>query len=394
MEIRFVLFTQTPETKKGYPVKMIYTHLGKTMRLNLPMYSKIENWDFEKELPLKNSPDFEIFYPKLLNYRIIANKLIVDGVTEFETVKNEIFGQKLSKNKFRDFLNILIIEKRKYGSEAYAEIMASVGKIFLTDFPEIYLEDIDYGVIMKFRRSKENALSKSALHNYMRTLRTIYNEGVNRGLIVDKSPFKNALNGLTVRSNRSIKKYIDEASIVLLQNVQLTKMLDLARDLFLLQFYTGGQDLIDIFNLKKTDIDNDRIYFRRKKLKENGYEFDILQSSYVKKIFEKYENESDFIFDFPKDYKFYKQFRSRVRRALIVIQKQLQIKIHPRGGNLAIKVARHTFANRAKRLYIDPDIIRELMGHERDDIDNYYKDRYPESVRDEALMRIIGITNP
>jgi hypothetical protein len=30
------------------------------------------------------------------------------------------------------------------------------------------------------------------------------------------------------------------------------------------------------------------------------------------------------------------------------------------------------------------------MGHERDDVDNYYKDKYPEAVRDQALFDIIG----
>jgi hypothetical protein len=44
--------------------------------------------------------------------------------------------------------------------------------------------------------------------------------------------------------------------------------------------------------------------------------------------------------------------------------------------HIAVKVARHSFANRAKNLMID--ITRELMGHERDDVDNYYKDKYPE----------------
>jgi hypothetical protein len=30
------------------------------------------------------------------------------------------------------------------------------------------------------------------------------------------------------------------------------------------------------------------------------------------------------------------------------------------------------------------------MGHERNDIDNYYKDKYPEKMRDEALFKIIS----
>jgi hypothetical protein len=50
-------------------------------------------------------------------------------------------------------------------------------------------------------------------------------------------------------------------------------------------------------------------------------------------------------------------------------------------------VARHSFANRAN-LMIETDITRELMGHERDDVDNYYKDKYPEK-RDLALLKLL-----
>jgi len=64
--------------------------------------------------------------------------------------------------------------------------------------------------------------------------------------------------------------------------------------------------------------------------------------------------------------------------------------LSPRGiGNLGWKLSRHTFANIAKSLFLEVDLIRELMAHERDDIDNYYKDRYPEEVRDKAHWEII-----
>jgi hypothetical protein len=65
----------------------------------------------------------------------------------------------------------------------------------------------------------------------------------------------------------------------------------------------------------------------------------------------------------------------------------------PDGGYMGVKVARHTFANIAKGLMIEPDVIRELMGHERDDVDNYYKDKYPEMIRDNALFEIISWFN-
>ena len=50
---------------------------------------------------------------------------------------------------------------------------------------------------------------------------------------------------------------------------------------------------------------------------------------------------------------------------------------------------RHSFRTIAKFLFIDVDIVRELMGHERKDIDTIYADKYSEKTRDEAHFKII-----
>ena len=161
------------------------------------------------------------------------------------------------------------------------------------------------------------------------------------------------------------------------------------RDLFLLQFYFGGQDLIDIYYLKTKNIHNKRVFFQRAKIADRGYEFDLSIIDKAQKIINKY-NADPYLFPGRKDYTGYLTFRNRYGRYLIKIQTQLGIDVLPKGGNLGIKVARHTFAMRGKLLFVDPDLLRELMGHERDDVDNYYKDRYPEKVRDQAQKQIIN----
>jgi len=63
----------------------------------------------------------------------------------------------------------------------------------------------------------------------------------------------------------------------------------------------------------------------------------------------------------------------------------------PKGGELTSKVIRHSFATIGKFLMIDVDVIRELMGHERGDMDTVYKDLYPEGVRDAAQLKITSL---
>jgi hypothetical protein len=71
------------------------------------------------------------------------------------------------------------------------------------------------------------------------------------------------------------------------------------------------------------------------------------------------------------------------------VQSQEKIEVLPVGGFIRIKVARHTFATIGKQLVVETDLLRELMGHERKDVDTIYKDKYPENVRDLAHEKII-----
>jgi len=70
--------------------------------------------------------------------------------------------------------------------------------------------------------------------------------------------------------------------------------------------------------------------------------------------------------------------------------KQLQIDVLPVKAPFISKSVRYRFATIAKFKMIDVDIIRELMGHERNDIDTIYKNLYPEEVRDAAHFKIIS----
>ena len=159
----------------------------------------------------------------------------------------------------------------------------------------------------------------------------------------------------------------------------------------MLLFYLGGQDLIDVYYLEKSKIAGNRVYFSRKKLDGAGYEFDLLLSEKARLIIDKYSVEDNkYLFPWRKDFNGYRTFRDNFRRSILAVQNKFNIQVLPLGGNLSIKVARHSFATIGKKLFVDPDLLRELMGHERDDIDTIYKDRYPEEIRDRALLKIIN----
>ena len=96
-----------------------------------------------------------------------------------------------------------------------------------------------------------------------------------------------------------------------------------------------------------------------------------------------------FVFPWRKDFEGYKNFRDNLRRSMDHVQEITGIDVLPLGGKIRVKVARHSFATIGKQLFIDADLLRELMGHERNDVDTIYKDKYPQKTRDKAQLLII-----
>jgi site-specific recombinase XerD len=393
MKISLVLLKTKVESKKGFPIVVNLYHKGKQKRITLNLFSKLEHWDHEKQVPLVLHSDYDYIFPEVIDLKFKIKELERKKETDFKKIEKYLKGDlNTSKNPitndFYKFADILISEKEKNGNLSNAKVYATAKKQLKRFEPNLTFDDFNYNVLIGFvNEKKREGVKSTSIHNYLRTLRAIYNQAVLRDITDDEKPFTGVFKGLKVRSHQMRKKYLTIDDIKRIEDADFTGLMDYTRDLFLLQFYLGGQDLIDVYKLKRSNVVNDRVFFKRSKV-ANGYQFDLLASKKVKAILKKYKQPDDLL-PGRKDYAGYETFRRRYGRYLIDMQNKLGIKVQPLGGNLGIKVARHTFANIGKRLGIEEDMLRELMGHERDDIDNFYKDRYPEEERDQAQLKII-----
>ena len=380
--------------KNGFPIVVSLNMKGKRKLVTLKHYSFDTDWDFDLQQPLKDK--------RLLLYvkkkRLRLDELVFESqtgvTTSLESVKRILLGQSeiVSDMTFYEFFNLfiseLIEEGRSGNAAAYKTAKEQLQKFRL----QVEFSEIDYSLLQDFKHSRiALGNSKNTIHTYLRKYRAVYNEAVRRKLIKDQQPFVGVFKGITVKSNRTKKKHISKDSIRLLENlVDLPIAQQRAVDLWLLQFYFAGQDLMDIYNLETNKIQNGRVFFQRGKLGEDGYQFDLKIVPKADKILNKYRVSGDFVFPWRKDYAGYKTFRNNMRRSLHVIQEKNKIEILPLGGKLGSKVARHTFATFGKQLFIETDLLRELMGHERNDVDTIYKDKYPEKMRDKAHLKIIN----
>jgi hypothetical protein len=391
------------EVPEGFPLFFEISHKGKR-KIKTIGICKAEHWIEANGTISHKHPDYEYLMPRIMQLKDRARQIVVSGVEDIEVAYKQLNKQEIANLDFLKYANELILQmnvlaaalERKKDLKARNKIVGNV-KVYENAIKRlkqmtatVYVSDFNYEFLMKFKnRHLMSGNSKSTVHLYLRTLRAIYNKCILQHELPNKNPFVGVFDGLKLKSYQNKKKYLTKRAVELLEGLSLPGAKQKYVDLWLLQFYFGGCDLIDIYYMKKNQIRGGRVYFERGKT-ENGLMIDLKIHPKAAAILAKFENRTEFVVLGRKDVKGYEGYRRRYSRVLVEAQTLLQIEVMPVGGNIGVKVARHTFANCAKKLEIAPDLIRELMGHERDDVDNFYKDRFSEKKRDKALFKIVG----
>ena len=94
---------------------------------------------------------------------------------------------------------------------------------------------------------------KNTIHKYISVFKALYNKACRHYKIQNEvNPFQDVFKGITVKKNRTKKKNVSKETIKLLESITgLSSGQERALDIWLLEFYLGGQDLYDIYYLKK-----------------------------------------------------------------------------------------------------------------------------------------------
>lgn len=403
MTIDIKLFDNEPETAEGFPLAVQISHRGKRKRKNIG-FCKYHHFIRDGKTISSKHPDYDLLAPIIMEIKIRAKKIVYKGVVDVDQAYNELFAVDFSQVLLLDFASSLIAEMKQLAEKIGAskdlkaknkilgnvKMYENVVAQFENFGKNVSLQNLDYEILMRFRNYQLGlGNSKNTVHLYLRTLRSIYNKGVLMYRLHDEKPFASVFSGLKTKSYDNKKKYLDKAAVLVLEGLKLETAKQKYIDLFLLQFYFGGCDLIDLYYLRNKQLRRGRVLFERNKT-NTELRIDLKVHPKARKLLDKYRTEGEWVFPWGKEKEAYETFRRTYQRGLIYVQELYSIEVLSDGGNMGAKVARHTFANLAKRLRIDPDVIRELMGHERDQVDNYYKDVYPEQVRDDALFEIIS----
>lgn len=381
--------------KYGFPVKLIISHQRRTRR-KIIAYTGLQDWDLSSQLPKLTHEDFEDLYPTILNIRKKS------GSAAFRRIHNldqafEFFADNEGQQILNvyDYIDLRIAAMEDQNRIGNAKVYEETKVAFKLISPKLEFSEITPVFLEQFKdyqKAKQN--KNTTIRKYIAELRAIYNSAVKAGKVENKQPFLGVFDNLPIRRRRARNYYLDESGIKLLQQDFEYKSYQRAADLSLLQFYFCGCDLVDIYYLKKENLVKNRAFLSRRKLGEKQYDFDVLVPDVALAIINKYRCEdvgNAYVFPWRKSWEAYKVFRDNHCRDLKKVQKKARIITEPKPANLTSKVMRHSFATLGKFARIEEDLLRELMGHERNDVDTIYKDKYPEAERDSAQLKIISV---
>lgn len=229
-------------------------------------------------------------------------------------------------------------------SETYTAALASFMKF--REGQDILLCEIGSDTMMLYEAwLKSNGNCPNTTSFYMRILRAVYNRAVEKELTEQKYPFKHVYTGI----GKTVKRALPLKSIKRIKELDLTLKphLDYARDMFLFSFYTRGMSFIDMAYLKKSDLKNSVIIYRRRK---TGQQLSIKWEKCMEKIIAKYDGCSTAQYLLPIITNPCTDGRTQYRNAISRINVALKEVARLAGLNMPLTMhcARHCWASIAK----------------------------------------------
>ena len=268
------------------------------------------------------------------------------------------------ENYLFSFMESVIANLKTLGkirtSETYAATLCSF-KRFRED-RDVPLDDLDSDMMMAYEAYlKNNGVSPNSSSFYMRNLRAVYNRAVEKDLTSQRFPFKHVYTGV----DKTVKRAVPLKVIKKIKEKDFTMnpTFDFARDMFLMSFYTRGMSFVDMAYLRKKDLQNGVLSYRRRK---TGQQLFIKWEKCMQEIVDKYDtSQSSYLLPIIKPFseiderKQYIYAAHNINRCLKIIGKELGLSV-----SLTLYVARHAWASIAKSKNVPLSVISEGMGHD------------------------------
>ena len=319
----------------------------------------------------------------------IIRKLDNNGLTYTADDVIDEFNRYANEYSLFNFMESIIIKLKQNGkvrtSETYTVTLNSFKK-FRQD-EDIMLDCLNSEIMEAYEAwHQHRGVSPNTISFYIRILRAVYNRAVEDEIIENRNPFRHVYTGVDKTVKRALPLSIIKKINAL--DLSLAPALDFARDMFIMSFMLRGMSFIDMAYLRKTDLSNGYVAYRRRK---TGQLLTIEWTKEMQMIIDKYpENSTAYLLPIIKNAGTNERYTYRnvgynINHNLKTIAKKVGITIP-----LTLYVARHSWASVAKAKGIPLSVISEGMGHDSEATTQIYLASLDTSVVDKANSLILS----
>lgn len=277
----------------------------------------------------------------------------------------QTFSVESLKHSFIYFMKDQIIKLKEMGKVRTSETYTTALNSFMRfrNNEDIPMEGIDTDLMERYQAYlKTKGLVPNTISFHMRILRAVFNRAVEKGITVDRKPFRRVYTGIDKTTKRALPiKTIKRILGIDLSGKEKERF---ARDIFMLSFYFRGMSFIDMAYLRKSDLKNGYLHYRRRK---TGQEISIAWTKEMQQILDRYKpNPTQFLLPIitsPEHLPL-----SQCRRKQYVINKYLKRV----GASLDIPIpltlycTRHSWASIARSKGVPLNVISNGLGHDNE----------------------------
>ena len=353
---------------------------GKVLYLSDTRYSRREIRRINRDLCLQR---------KSLDGHIEALELRQEEYSAADVIfRYRVEHDSLSLLRYMDMQIERKQHQHKYGMAAALRSTRSSLATFM-GLRIVHLKDLNASFI---RNYEDFLMSRGVCSNticyYMRNLKAVFNQAVKDGhSITTDNPFR----FIHVKQSKTVKRALEREKLRRLSDIDFSKYphLDMARDIFLFGFYCRGMSFVDILHLRKSDINNGVISYRRHKTNQW---LQIAVTPQLERLIRKYDNPSQYIFPILEDvpakeqYRLYRLALERVNRNLKRVAKMCNVET-----SITTHMSRHSWATQAKEAGASITIISEGLGHTSEKTTRIYLKEFDRSVVDAINEKITAL---
>lgn len=400
-----IVLRQKPNKEGKLPLVLRITKDRKTSFVHLGYHLNEEEWDEVKQRVKKSHPNSVRLNNFLLKKLSEAN----DFSLELETQKNHVSSQAV-KQRIKPSAGSTFNAQ----SELFLQRLKEAGKYnqYTADKPrikhfkefikkefaklDIAFSDITVPLLERFQSHVKNKLklSERSAVNHIVVMRSVFSFAIKEGA-VDAKFYPFGKGKMKIKFPESGKIGLNAEEIERMERVALEGPAHHARNLWLFSYYFAGMRVSDVFRLRWSDFQNDRLHYEMGKNNKGG---SLKVPEKALKIIEHYkaaqQKKDDLVFPELKGVDFSDKFITQRTIAFktSAVDKCLKTQVATAAGidkKLTMHLARHSFAQMAGDK-IPVQILQKLYRHSSIITTMGYQSNFTTQQTDDALDKVLN----